>query len=139
MQSPRGKFVIPERVRRSLLAKSRKDRMFFDNLVLLVWCECKGGVRKGPPSIDDWADIQLPCYSTGQCAIMDSGIKMAFNTPRNKLSRPELKAVQEFIRTHVFIDVAQAKREIAANLMNDCAATALNVIDEIKSVTDGKV
>ena len=50
------------------------------------------------------------------------------NTARRKLNRRELAAVQEFIDTHEWQTVAEAKMQIAADLLNDCCATALNVI-----------
>lgn len=49
-------------------------------------------------------------------------------TARRKLNRRELAAVQEFIDTHEWQTVAEAKMQIAADLLNDCCATALNVI-----------
>lgn len=124
------RYSVPESVRRSLLNKSRRDRQFFDNIMLLVWCECKA-CRKRLPSIDDWADCELPCYSTGRGAEIDHELGMAFNTPRRKLSRKELEAVQKFIETHEFSDLLQAVRELADDLVNSCVASALNVIDEI--------
>lgn len=116
------------KVRQSLLRKSAEDRKFFDCLCFEIWCQCrKGGLRSS--GWQEWCDMLLPCYSNGRNAITIGGI--TFNTPRQKLSVRELDAIQSFISTHTFADVADAKQQLAEDLFNDCIAISLNVLDNI--------
>lgn len=114
----------------SIRRKSACDRMFFDNLTLLVWCECKeGNSRTKSSSSDNGCDIQLPCWSAGGGAWTDEALGINFNTPRRKLSRRELTAVQEFISGHTFRSVTDAREQMRP-WFGDCITSALNVISE---------
>lgn len=124
-----------EKIRKSLLKKSSNDRMFFDNLLLLIWCECRRPIaERREEEREWWKDVELCCYSSARRGGMarndalDVGDDIYVNTALRKLNRRELAAVQEFIDTHEWQTVAEAKMQIAADLLNDCCATALNVI-----------
>ena len=112
---------------KSIREKSRGDRIFFDNFVLLVWCECKAGATTKSKTYDEWADILLPCYSAGQNAIEDKDCGMYFNTPRNKMSASELEAVQQYISSNTFYSVTDAKEKMKRTF-GDCMTTALNIL-----------
>lgn len=115
------------RVWTSIRNKSREDRMFFDNIALMVWCECKAGCSSKSDSADGWADMMLPCYSGGEDAVLDEGLGMYFNTPRRKLSASQLCAIQGFIASHTFRSVTDAKEQMRP-YFGDCIATALNTL-----------
>lgn len=127
--------TVKECIRKSLLKKSSNDRMFFDNLLLLIWCECRRPIaERREEEREWWKDVELCCYSsarrggTAKHDAWDTGDGVYVTTARRKLNRRELAAVQEFIDTHEWQTVAEAKMQIAADLLNDCCATALNVI-----------
>ncbi len=129
--------TVKECIRKSLLKKSSNDRMFFDNLLLLIWCECRRPIaERREEEREWWKDVELCCYSsarrggTAKHDAWDTGDGVYVTTARRKLNRRELAAVQEFIDTHEWQTVAEAKMQIAADLLNDCCATALNVIVE---------
>ena len=137
------RYTLPPNIRRSIQNKSRADRQFFDHLIIEVWCQCKRGAEHvKAKSWEEWADIELPCYSSGQNAIVDEELGMCFNTARNKLSRRELEAVQRFIDTHTFEDITDAKRQLTEDFTDSCMATALNIVEEKfypkNSKNDGK-
>lgn len=124
-----------EKIRKSLLRKSRNDREFFDNLQLLIWCECRRPIaERREEEREWWKDVELCCYSSARRGGMakhdawDTGDGVYVTTARRRLSEREIEAVQEFIDTHEWQTVAEAKMQIAADLLNDCCATALNVI-----------
>ena len=127
--------TVKECIRKSLLKKSSNDRMFFDNLLLLIWCECRRPIaERREEEREWWKDVELCCYSsarrggTAKHDAWDTGDGVYVTTARRKLNRRELAAVQEFIDAHEWQTVAEAKMQIAADLLNDCCATALNVI-----------
>lgn len=127
--------TVKECIRKSLLKKSSNDRMFFDNLLLLIWCECRRPIaERREEEREWWKDVELCCYSsarrggTAKHDAWDTGDGVYVTTARRRLSEREIEAVQEFIDTHEWQTVAEAKMQIAADLLNDCCATALNVI-----------
>lgn len=127
--------TVKECIRKSLLKKSSNDRMFFDNLLLLIWCECRRPIaERREEEREWWKDVELCCYSSARRGGMarndawDTGDGVYVTTARRRLSEREIEAVQEFIDTHEWQTVAEAKMQIAADLLNDCCATALNVI-----------
>ena len=127
--------TVKECIRKSLLKKSSNDRMFFDNLLLLIWCECRRRIaERREEEREWWKDVELCCYSsarrggTAKHDAWDTGDGVYVTTARRRLSEREIEAVQEFIDTHEWQTVAEAKMQIAADLLNDCCATALNVI-----------
>lgn len=127
--------TVKECIRKSLLKKSSNDRMFFDNLLLLIWCECRRRIAERREAEREWwKDVELCCYSsarrggTAKHDAWDTGDGVYVTTARRRLSEREIEAVQEFIDTHEWQTVAEAKMQIAADLLNDCCATALNVI-----------
>lgn len=129
--------TVKECIRKSLLKKSSNDRMFFDNLLLLIWCECRRPIaERREEEREWWKDVELCCYSSARRGGMakhdawDTGDGVYVTTARRRLSEREIEAVQEFIDTHEWQTVAEAKMQIAADLLNDCCATALNVIVE---------
>lgn len=129
--------TVKECIRKSLLKKSSNDRMFFDNLLLLIWCECRRSIaERREEEREWWKDVELCCYSSARRGGMakhdawDTGDGVYVTTARRRLSEREIEAVQEFIDTHEWQTVAEAKMQIAADLLNDCCATALNVIVE---------
>lgn len=105
----------------SIRNKSRRNRMFFDSLVLMVWCECKQGCATKSHSEEEWADIQLPSYSS------PPGRQPGFRTPREVLSGGELGAIQDFIDAHEFSDVTDAREQMKP-YFGDCITSALNVL-----------
>lgn len=115
------------RVWTSIRNKSRGDRMFFDNLALMVWCECKADCASKNKATDGWADMMLPCYSAGDDAMLDEGLGMYFNTPRKKLSVSQLDAIQAFMASHSFRSVADAKEQMRP-YFGDCITTSLNAL-----------
>ena len=127
--------TVKECIRKSLLKKSSNDRMFFDNLLLLIWCECRRPIaERREEEREWWKDVELCCYSsarrggTAKHDAWDTGDGVYVTTARRRLSEREIEAVQEFIDKHEWQTVAEAKMQIAADLLNDCCATALNVI-----------
>ena len=127
--------TVKECIRKSLLKKSSNDRMFFDNLLLLIWCECRRPIaERREEEREWWKDVELCCYSsarrggTAKHDAWDTGDGVYVTTARRRLSEREIEAVQEFIDTHEWTTVTEAKMQIAADLLNDCCATALNVI-----------
>lgn len=127
--------TVKECIRKSLLKKSSNDRMFFDNLLLLIWCECRRPIaERREEEREWWKDVELCCYSsarrggTAKHDAWDTGDGVYVTTARRRLSEREIEAVQEFIDTHEWQTVAEAKMQIAADLLNDCCATTLNVI-----------
>lgn len=124
-----------EKIRKSLLRKSRNDREFFDNLQRLIWCECNKPLQlRREAEREWWKDVELCCYSsarrggTAKHDAWDTGDGVYVTTARRRLSEREIEAVQEFIDTHEWTTVTEAKMQIAADLLDDCCATALNVI-----------
>ena len=83
-----------------------------------------------------WKDVELPCYSsarrggTAKHDAWDTGDGVYVTTARRRLSEREIEAVQEFIDTHEWATVTEAKMQIAADLLDDCCTTALNEIVE---------
>ena len=129
--------TVKECIRKSLLRKSRNDREFFDNLLLLIWCECRRPIaERREEEREWWKDVELCCYSsarrggTAKHDAWDTGDGVYVTTARRRLSEREIEAVQEFIDTHEWTTVTEAKMQIAADLLDDCCATALNVIVE---------
>lgn len=129
--------TVKECIRKSLLKKSSNDRMFFDNLLLLIWCECRRPIaERREEEREWWKDVELCCYSsarrggTAKHDAWDTGDGVYVTTARRRLSEREIEAVQEFIDTHEWTTVTEAKMQIAADLLDDCCATALNVIVE---------
>lgn len=129
--------TVKECIRKSLLKKSSNDRMFFDNLLLLTWCECRRPIaERREEEREWWKDVELCCYSsarrggTAKHDAWDTGDGVYVTTARRRLSEREIEAVQEFIDTHEWTTVTEAKMQIAADLLDDCCATALNVIVE---------
>lgn len=129
--------TVKECIRKSLLKKSSNDRMFFDNLQRLIWCECNKPLQlRREAEREWWKDVELCCYSsarrggTAKHDAWDTGDGVYVTTARRRLSEREIEAVQEFIDTHEWTTVTEAKMQIAADLLDDCCATALNVIVE---------
>lgn len=110
------RYIAPPSVRRSLLAQSRTDRRFFDQLVILIWCECKDTTTTKSSSWEEWADCMLLSYKYG------------FATPRQMLSKRKLDALQAFINSHTFTSLTDARRQISCDLLDDCCAAALGCL-----------
>lgn len=108
---------------------SRHNRMFFDNLTLLLWCECKAGNTTRSTSVNQWADIELPSYSEGKGGRYDPDTGMCFNTPKRMMSPSQLAAVQRFIDSHTFDSVTDAREQLRP-FLGDCITSALGVIAE---------
>ena len=59
--------TVKECIRKSLLRKSRNDREFFDNLLLLIWCECRRPIaERREEEREWWKDVELCCYSSAR-------------------------------------------------------------------------
>lgn len=123
MKRQEGEGKVWESIRNA----SRRDRQFFDNLALLVWCECKAGCTTKSRGVDDWADMELGCYSAERGAVLDGELGQYFTTPRKKMGIRQLRAVQRFIDGSTFLSVQDAKEKMRP-FFGDCIASALNVL-----------
>ena len=125
-------YMSKIRIMQSLQNKARRDRIFFDSLVRLIWAECKAGNTKSKTS-EEWQDVLIPCYSDGQGATWCGPFRNArpffgtewMNTPRNKLSKREVEAIHRFIETHTFTTEMQAVKTITEVLFGSCIASSL--------------
>ena len=116
----------------------KNNRVFFDCLVRLVWCEVAIPFEaRRKENRDDWLDIEMPYYcslsnmqkaaargeETVRVSAKSGGV---YRTARQVLTDKEREHLQAFIDAH-YTECVEAFRRDAqlADVFNECMTTAL--------------
>ncbi len=116
----------------SLQRKSRANRVFFDHLVLLIWCEIRLPKEKRDP---EWYDVELPSYrgsmhnNSDEHISINNKMQIAFDTPKQILSQREIAELTAWMNATFVTTFREGHAAIAA-IVGDCIACGLNVIEE---------
>lgn len=122
----------------------KTNRVFFDALCLLVWCETAiPFAARREDERQDWQDVELPFYCSlanmhkaaqrgERTARVSAKSGAVFRTPKQVLTADEMNHLQAFIDAHHTEDVTLFRRMAKdSDVFSECMTVALNEVRHI--------